>query len=206
MKTRLFTAICIMALTLSAPQTANAQFTKILNKAKKAIKDVNDALGTSDGNTANSTSGQSTAGVAPVAIPGGGEMQNPLSSAMDVELVGAYGKSTSLNYGYVYLVLKVKMNLNKTSVSFGSANNVRAMAVDEDGNTYPINTMGAYPKNVTEGIYVKVVLDDKDLCFTDVKKTAKKMQLIRLGAYIDASHRDVITFKNVPVIWDADPE
>lgn len=89
-----------------------------------------------------------------------------------------------------------------TKASFGSANNVRGMAVDEEGNTYPLDTMGAYPKDVTEGLFVKVVLDDKDLLFKDVRKTAKKMQMIRLGVYIDANHRGVITFKDVPIQWE----
>lgn len=206
MKKSLLTLACMIAMTFFAPQTADAQLGKLLNKATKALKDVNKGLESQNGQAADNADGQNTAKVAAVPVPGGGEMLNPLAAVMDVELVGAYGKSTSMNYGYVYLVLKVKMNMNKSSASFGSANNVRAMAVDEDGNSYPINTMGAFPKNVTEGIFVKVVLDDKDLCFTDVKKTAKTMQLIRLGVYIDGTHRDVITFKNVPVQWDVNPE
>lgn len=206
MKTKVLTMACIMAFTFAMPQTADAQLGKLLNKAKKAVTDVNKVLGVQDAGTGNNKAVDDTPTVASVPIPSGGEMQNPLAPAMDVELVGAYGKSTSLNYGSVYLVLKVKMNLNLTQASFGSANNVRAMAVDEDGNTYPLNTMGAFPKNVTEGLFVKVVLDEKDLHFMDVKKTAKKMQLIRLGVYLDASHRGVITFKNVPVQWDVTPE
>lgn len=46
-----------------------------------------------------------------VTIASGGYMINPLSKAMDVELVGCYGKGKSVNFGDVYLVLKVKMNL-----------------------------------------------------------------------------------------------
>lgn len=201
MKRTVFTMACMMALAFGAPQTAGAQLGKIISKAKKAVKDVNSILGTQDAGTGNKAA-DDTPAVAAVPIPGGGEMQNPLAKAMDVELVGAYGKSSSLNYGSVYLVLKVRMNLNMTKASFGSANNVRGMAVDEEGNTYPMDTMGAYPKDVTEGLFVKVVLDDKDLQFKDVRKTAKMMQMIRLGVYIDASHRGVITFKNVPIQWE----
>lgn len=201
MKRTVFTMACMVALAFGAPQTAGAQLRKIISKAKKAVKDVNSILGTQDAGTGNKAA-DDTPAVAAVPIPGGGEMQNPLAKAMDVELVGAYGKSSSLNYGSVYLVLKVRMNLNMTKASFGSANNVRGMAVDEEGNTYPMDTMGAFPKDVTEGLFVKVVLDDKDLQFKDVRKTAKMMQMIRLGVYIDASHRGVITFKNVPIQWE----
>lgn len=201
MKRTVFTMACMMALAFGAPQTAGAQLGKIISKAKKAVKDVNSILGTQDAGTGNKAA-DDTPAVAAVPIPGGGEMQNPLAKEMDVELVGAYGKSSSLNYGSVYLVLKVRMNLNMTKASFGSANNVRGMAVDEEGNTYPMDTMGAFPKDVTEGLFVKVVLDDKDLQFKDVRKTAKMMQMIRLGVYIDASHRGVITFKNVPIQWE----
>lgn len=206
MKRHLFTMMCITVLAVSAPQTANAQLGNFLNKATKALKDANKALDPQNGNTAGNASGRSMTSIAAIPIPGGGEMLNPLANEMDVELVGAYGKSTSLNYGNVYLILKVRMNMNKSSVSFGSVNNVTGMAVDDEGNSHPINTMGAFPKNVTEGVFVKVVLDEKDLCFTDVKKSAGFLQLIRLGAFIDANHKDIITFKNVPILWDVNPE
>lgn len=206
MKRHLFTMMCITALAVSAPQTANAQLGNFLNKATKALKDANKALNPQNENTAGNASGRSMTSIATIPIPGGGEMLNPLANEMDVELVGAYGKSTSLNYGNVYLILKVRMNMNKSSVSFGSVNNVTGMAVDDEGNSHPINTMGAFPKNVTEGVFVKVVLDEKDLCFTDVKKSAGFLQLIRLGAFIDANHKDIITFKNVPILWDVNPE
>lgn len=134
-------------------------------------------------------------------------MTNPLSAAAEIELVGAYGKSTSANYGTVYLVLKVKMILNKSRISFGGNINAdKTMAVDQDGNAYATGTMGQFPKDVTEGMFVKVVLDDKDGQFLDVKKTATTLQQIRLGCFIDANHKGMITFRDVPVRWDVEPE
>lgn len=44
--------------------------------------------------TEQTTTGNAAAGAATVAIPSGGTMQNPLAQAADIELVGAYGKST----------------------------------------------------------------------------------------------------------------
>lgn len=134
-------------------------------------------------------------------------MENPLAGVLDVELVGAYGKSTSLNYGTVYLVFKAKMIANKTSAGFGgSVRNVASVAVDQDGNLYNTGTNGQYRRNLTEGIAVKVTLDEKDAQFQDVKKTATTMQMIKLGVYIDAQNAGTITFKNVPVQWDVTPQ
>lgn len=107
--------------------------------------------------TEQTTTGNAAAGAATVAIPSGGTMQNPLAQAADIELVGAYGKSTSENYGTVYLVLRVKMKANKSRIGFGgSINNEKTMAVDQDGNAYITGTLGQYFKDVTEGIAVKV--------------------------------------------------
>ena len=86
-------------------------------KAKQALETVT--------GTEQTTTGNAAAGAATVAIPSGGTMQNPLAQAADIELVGAYGKSTSENYGTVYLVLRVKMKANESRIGFGGKHQQR---------------------------------------------------------------------------------
>lgn len=180
------------------PQQADAQLGGLLKKVKKGVESVTKTTGVSADGTAAGTE---------VAIPSGGTMINPFAEAMDVELVGCYGKSTSENYGTAYLVLKVKMKLNKTSVLLsGNENGNKTMAVDADGNAYHTSAMGGTRRDVTEGIFVKVKVDDPQQQFADVKKSVKEFQLVKLSVYIDPQHRGAITFKNVPVLWDVEPE
>lgn len=180
------------------PQQADAQLGGLLKKVKKGVESVTKATGVSADVKAAGTE---------VAIPSGGTMINPFAEAMDVELVGCYGKSTSENYGTAYLVLKVKMKLNKTSVLLsGNENGNKTMAVDADGNAYQTSAMGGTRHDVTEGIFVKVKIDDPQQQFADVKKSVKEFQLVKLSVYIDPQHRGAITFKNVPVLWDVEPE
>ena len=56
MKTKVLTMACIMAFTFAMPQTADAQLGKLLNKAKKAVTDVNKVLGVQDAGTGNNLS------------------------------------------------------------------------------------------------------------------------------------------------------
>lgn len=180
------------------PLQADAQLGGLLKKVKKGVESVTKATGVSADAKAVGTE---------VAIPSGGTMINPFAEAMDVELVGCYGKSTSENYGTAYLVLKVKMKLNKTSVLLsGNENGNKTMAVDADGNAYQTSAMGGTRRDVTEGIFVKVKIDDPQQQFADVKKSVKEFQLVKLSVYIDPQHRGAITFKNVPVLWDVEPE
>lgn len=182
---------------------ANAQLGNILKKVKETVDAVTN---TTQANSATDSTQSKVANVLSVGIPSGGTMENPFAGVLDVELVGAYGKSTSLNYGTVYLVFKAKMIANRTSAGFGgSVKNVASVAVDQDGNLYNTGTNGQYRRNLTEGIAVKVTLDEKDAQFQNVKKTATTMQMIRLGVFIDPQNSGTITFKNVPVQWDVDP-
>lgn len=187
----------VMAFAGATP--ASAQLGNILKKAQKTLESVN--------NTLDKVSGEGGEGGTEVAIPSGGTMVNPMAAAAQVELVGAYGTSTSENYGRVYLVLKVKMIANENRIGFGgSMNGAKTMAIDQDGNQYTTGTMGQYYRDVTEGIEMKVTLDDQYGPFDDVKKTAKTMQVIKLACYINAQNRGMITFKNVPVQWDVQPQ
>lgn len=199
MKQTFRTLFVCMAMAMLGTTAANAQFGNILKKAKQTLEAVT--------GTEQNTSTTTTPAVGSVAIPSGGTMQNPFASAVDIELVGAYGKSTSENYGTVYLVMKVKMLANEKRIGLGGTmNGEKTMAVDQDGNSYITGTMGQFYKDVTEGIAVKVTLDDKYGEFADVKKTAKVMQVIKLGCYINAANRGMITFKDVPVLWDVTPQ
>lgn len=198
MKRVVKTLIVCAAMAFAGSVPANAQLGNLLKKAKQAIENVT-------GKT--EAEGQAGQTAASVTIPSGGTMQNPLSDAADIELVGAYGKSTSANYGTVYLVLKVTMKANESRILFGGQiNGAKTMAVDQDGNAYVTTAFGQFPKDVVEGVAVKVALDGKEEQFPDVKKTAKTLQQIRLGCHINAQNRGMITFKNVPVQWDVQPQ
>lgn len=196
-KKSFYTFLIVAVAFLAFPLSADAQLGGLLKKVKKGVENVTNVTKVTD----------AEAGGKEVAIPSGGTMINPFAEAMDVELVGCYGKSTSENYGTAYLVLKLKMKLNKTSVLLsGNENGNKTMAVDADGNAYGTSAMGGTHRDVTEGIFVKVKVDDPQQQFKDVKKSVKEFQLIKMSVYIDPQYRGALTFKNVPVLWDVDPE
>ena len=130
MRKSVFTLLAMMLLFGVMP--ANAQLGNILKKVKETVDAVTNTT-TTQSQTGTDSTQDKVANVLSVAIPSGGTMENPLAGVLDVELVGAYGKSTSLNYGTVYLVFKAKMIANKTSAGFGgSVRNVASVAVDQD--------------------------------------------------------------------------
>lgn len=187
------TALVALVAMIAMPQAAAAQgLGGLLKKAKKAVETVTEVTGTATG-------------LQTVDIPGGGTIQNPIAADIDIVPVGLYGVSTSENYGYAYLVLKVKMNLNKTKVNFGTVKSEWALAIDENGDVHKIDAGGSYPYDVVEGSYVNIRLDYKDIVFPDVKKSAKVMQQVKMGVFIDANHWGVLTMKNVPIQWDVEP-
>lgn len=196
----LFFALVICA---GGATEAQAQIGKFLKKAKKAVETV---TSTTEQQTGKSDNG--SAAVQAVTQADGVIVENPMAAHYDIQLVGAYGKSTSTNYGEVSLVLKVKMIDNETALRFGGNVQLPVMAVDADGNQYqPKETAGWYDKQVTEGMYVKVDLSDLKSCtFKDVKKTTTKMQMIRIGTNLSYSLKGLVTFKNVPIQWDVVPE
>lgn len=199
MKSRMKTLAVCAAMALAGSQPACAQLGDILKKAKQGIEAVDKVVG--------QFTGQEAAEGREVPVASGGTMINPLASVMDVELVGAYGRSTSENYGTVYLVFKIKMLANKASVGLGGAvDNVKSMAVDQDGNQYLTGTDGQFRKPLTEGVAVMVALDDADAHYRDVPRSVRQMQIIKVGAFIDQQAKGMITFKNVPVVWDAEPQ
>lgn len=196
-----FAAILAMA---AVPQNADAQLGKILGKVKKVAEKVIDT----PANAAKSESSTTATAASAVTQADGVIVENPMAAHYDVQLVGAYGKSTSQNYGEVFLVVKVKMIDNETVLRFGGNVQLPVMAVDTDGNQYsPKESAGFYDKQVTEGMYVKINLGDLKSCtFKDVKKTATKMQMIRIGTSLSYTLKGLVTFKNVPIQWDVVPE
>jgi len=204
MKRAIKLAILALVLSFGGTTTASAQLGNILKKAKKVAEKVLDTP--SQTTTAGTAAKQNT--VAAFTQEDGVIVENPMAAHYDVQLVGAYGKSTSTNYGEVYLVLKVKMIDNETSLRFGGNVELPVMAVDTDGNQYsPKESAGWYDKPVSEGMYVKVSLGDLKSCtFKDVKKSATKMQMIRIGTNLSYSLKGLVTFKNVPIQWDVEPK
>jgi len=189
-----------LVLSFGGTVTANAQLGGILKKAKKAAaKVINVSPQTSAETTKQNT-------VAAFTQENGVIVENPKAAHFDVQLVGAYGKSTSANYGEVSLVLKVKMIDNKNTLSFGGRrDDAPCYMIDGDGNKYEMPA-GWYNYTVTEGLYVKIDLREKNQVFKDVKKTATRLQLVRLTAGGSFSDGCAILFKNVPIQWDVEPK
>lgn len=132
-------------------------------------------------------------------IASGGTLINPMKDKVHVELVGAYGKSTSENYGEVSLVLKIKMIANKNEMRIGCNANWPAMLIDDDGNVSKVRTEGWYDYSVTEGIFMKVPLKDEQT-FTNVRKSCKVIQKAQIALSVDGT--GMLVLKNVPVQWD----
>lgn len=209
MKTKLFRMLLTFFALILVSQPADAQFSKILKKAKQMLE------------TTTSSNNQQSQDKAPAGFvttktktASGAIIENPFSQTMDVQLVGAYAQSTSLNYGTAYVVLKLKMIANKSRISFGgqenfpgSSQNVRMNCIDQDGNVYIADCNPSSGENfdVSEGVYVKIDLNKPNTRFVDVKKTAKVLQVVKLTLYVDANIRGHITLKNVPLQWDVQP-
>lgn len=192
------TAIVALMAMIAMPQTASAQgLGGLFKKVKNAV------TGTAEPQQGNAPSTASP--LASIPIASGGTFQNPIAADIDIVPVGLYGVSTSENYGKVYLVLKAKMNLNKTEAGFGCAVNNKPLAIDENGNLYNVDASGHISYDMIEGAYVNVRLDHPTLMFLDVKKSAKVMQQVKMGVYIDASHHGMLTLKNMPIQWDVEP-
>lgn len=163
--------IILLVATILALGSINSQAQGLGGLLKKVKKGVEAVTGS---NTSSSTATESapstTTNGVDVPVEGGGTLHNPLSKTLDVQLVGAYGKSTSTNYGEVNLVFKVKMLANLTSVSFGVNAVLPGLMIDQDGNTYKTReSAGWYSYDVTEGVYMKIPIKT-ETAFVDVKK------------------------------------
>lgn len=191
--------MCLVAMGfLAAPQAVEAQ--GFLKKLNKGLEKVNKALG--DNNTkAEVTTAQT------VRQANGITVSNPIQKLVEVELVGAYGVSTSENYGNVELVLKVTMKAPESRIGFGGngGGGTQTIAFDSDGNSYKMTHESTWTSfDVTEGLPVKVVLSGED-AFQKVHKTAL-LPIVKLYAHIGYSDgmSGELQFKNVPVQWDVE--
>lgn len=205
MKTRNFVMVCIAMLTIGTVQAEAQGLGGLLKKGKKALEKINSALGaTTDDNKQDSKTATMQTRGSDIALPNGGSLRNPIPQDVDLQLVGVYGKSTSLNYGTVQLVFKVKMIANKSSVRFGVNSSYPGLMIDQDGNTYKTQDgAGWYDYPVTEGVYMNMPVTKT--WFVDVKKSAKTIQQLQIG--ISASYDDtgLIILRNVPIQWDVEP-
>lgn len=204
MRTRNFIMVCIAMLTIGTVQMQAQGLGGLLKKGKKVLEKVNGVIG---GTTENSTQEATTATMqtrgAEIPLSGGGSLRNPIPQVVDIQLVGAYGKSTSTNYGTVHLVFKVKMIANKTSMSFGVNSSYPGLMIDQDGNTYKTQDgAGWYNYAVTEGVYMKMPVTKT--WFTDVKKSAKTIQQLQIGVSTSYDDTGLIVIKNVPIQWDVE--
>lgn len=198
--------IILLVATILALGSINSQAQGLGGLLKKVKKGVEAVTGS---NTSSSTATESapstTTNGVDVPVEGGGTLHNPLSKTLDVQLVGAYGKSTSTNYGEVNLVFKVKMLANLTSVSFGVNAVLPGLMIDQDGNTYKTReSAGWYSYDVTEGVYMKIPIKT-ETAFVDVKKTATTIQQLQIGISTSYENRGLIVLKNVPIKWDVEP-
>lgn len=205
MITRYFKIVCIAMLTMGTMQAQAQGLGGLLKKGKKALEKVNSALG---GTTENNKQDTKTAilktGGSDIVLPNGGSLRNPIPQVVDLQLVGVYGKSTSLNYGTVQLVFKVKMIANKSDISFGVNSRFPGLMIDQDGNTYKTQeTAGWYDYPVTEGVYMKLPVTKT--WFVDVKKSAKTIQQLQIGISTSYEETGLIILRNIPIQWDVEP-
>lgn len=205
MKTRNFVMVCIAMLTIGTVQAEAQGLGGLLKKGKKALEKINSALGaTTDDNMQDSKTATMQTRGTDIALPNGGSLRNPIPQDVDLQLVGVYGKSTSLNYGTVQLVFKVKMIANKSSVRFGVNSSYPGLMIDQDGNTYKTQDgAGWYDYPVTEGVYMNMPVTKT--WFVDVKKTAKTIQQLQIGISSSYDNTGLIILKNVPIQWDVEP-
>lgn len=195
-----FAIVCALALGLGSIGAQAQGLGGLLKKVKKGVETV---TGTSTSSSSQSSQTAAKGAVKGVEIPveGGGTMINPIPGVADIQLVGLYGKSTSLNYGELWLVFKVKMIANLTSISFGCNINYPAVMVDQDGNSCkPRETAGWYPYSVTEGVFMKIPL--KYASFVDVKRSVTSVQRLQFGVSANGN-AGMIILKDVPIKWDA---
>ena len=198
MKTRKSLWVSLAFLSLCAMPVQAQGLGGLFKKAKKVLTNSSETTTTSQAQTAATT----TAVEEPIAS--GGTLTNPLKSKVEVQLVGAYGKSTSENYGEVHLVFKIKMIANKNELPIGGNANWPAMLIDEEGNTSKMKYEGWFPYPVSEGIFMKIPLNDSS-AFVNVKKSAKVIQKAQIALSLSYEEKGFVTLKNVPIQWDVQP-
>ncbi len=200
-----FAFVCTLVFGLCSLNAQAQGLGGLLKKVKKGVETVTGTSTTSSSQSSQTAAKDAAKGVE-IPVEGGGTMVNPIPSIADIQLVGAYGKSTSLNYGEVRLVFKVKMIANLTSLSFGCNTNYPALMIDQDGNSYkPKEIAGWHDYTVTEGVFMKMPLKDS-APFVDVKRTATTIQRLQYGVSVGYGKTGLIVLKDVPIQWDVTTE
>ena len=197
-KNRILLAATLLLALGAAPAQAQG-LGKILKKVKKGVEAVTGSLPTETTTQATHTRLKTDS------VQGGGTISNPIPQVCDIQLVGAYGKATSTNYGEVRLVFKVKMIANKNEICFGGNTSYPAIMVDHDGNTYtPRIGAGWYSYSVTEGVYMKIPIKDTQV-FVDVRQSATTIQQLQFGVSVEGGHQGLVILRDVPIQWGVEP-
>lgn len=195
-KQTIFTGIIALLMMMAMPAGMEAQ--GFLKKLNKGLEKVNKAMD-------NASTKVDVATGQAVVQENGITVMNPLSKAVDVELIGAYGVSTSENFGEVELVMKVTLKIPENRIGFGGNSASKpTQAFDTDGNSYVVDHPSLNQNfDVAEGVPVKITLSG-DKAFKKVHKSATALALVKLNCIINWDYVNHITFKNVPIQWDVE--
>ncbi|MBD5357878.1 MAG: hypothetical protein HDR88_12870 [Bacteroides sp.] len=199
MRVKNISFIVVLVMALCAVGSANAQgLGGLLKKAKNAADKVTEtAKSVSESEDIQNVVGKIT----------GATVINPISKYIEVEPVGLYGISQTETSGNVYLVLNVLNKTDKQNALFGSSvQNQKMLAVDGKGKVYNVDASGGIRYDTPQDVPVKVVIDDPQLQFMNVSNTLDVMPVVKIGIALDANHQGNLTFKNLPILWDVDPE
>ena len=183
MKRTNIATLLIGTLLMFSPNTADAQFNKILKSVGKVIgvdKETNskDIDATKDEDNGNAAAQQDESPT----------LTNPIPDIADIELVGVYGKSTSEDKGDVSVVLKIKL-----------LKSVKEL-VDEEGNSFEA-PIGWFLYSAPEGVSVKVPVNKT--IFKDIPKAITTIQHLQFGISVDGT-RGLLILKNVPLRWEGE--
>lgn len=178
-----------------SPNTADAQFNKILKSVGKVIgvdketnsKDIDATEDEDDGNAAAQQDENPT-------------LTNPIPDIADIELVGVYGKSTSEDKGDVSVVLKIKLLKSVKELYMGCNLNYPSMLVDEEGNSFEA-PIGWFLYSAPEGVSVKVPVNKT--VFKDIPKAITTIQHLQFGISVDGT-RGLLILKDVPLRWEGE--
>lgn len=195
MKRTNIATLLIGTLLMFSPNTADAQFNKILKSVGKVIgvdKETNskDIDATEDEDNGNAAAQQDESPT----------LTNPIPDIADIELVGVYGKSTSEDKGDVSVVLKIKLLKSVKELYMGCNLNYPSMLVDEEGNSFEA-PIGWFLYSTPEGVSVKVPVNKT--VFKDIPKAITTIQHLQFGISVDGT-RGLLILKNVPLRWEGE--
>ena len=147
------------------------------------------------------------AGKATYVTTNGISVFNPIVKSVFVEPVGLYGIPTSETKGNLYLVLRVTNKEDAQSLLIGSSiENKKMLASDNKGKIYNIDSSGAQRYDAPQDMTVQIVMEEPAMMFTNVSTDLEVMPMVSVGVSIDANHKGNLTFTNVPIYWNEEPE